>query len=135
MELTLKWSTCKGDPEPIPCRLYKLRLERLENRAGVYIIWYEDDDGGYSDVLDVGQGIFKDRLAAHKDEPDIEEKTTGLWELQGDVLVTFAEVQKKHRDGVESYLADAFELRGGVKRYPQDDPIRVNLPYFLPEQG
>lgn len=31
------------------------------------------------------------------------------------------------------FIADTFELRGGVKRYPLDDPIRVNLPSFIPE--
>ena len=133
MELTLNWSMCQRRQESVPCGLYRLNLEKLKRRAGVYIIWYQGNDGGTSFVVDVGQGIFNDRLGDHKKESDIEELITGLWEDTGDVLVTFSNVEKKHRDGVESYLADTFGLRRGVKRYPLDDPIRVNLPSFLPE--
>ena len=133
IELALNWSMCQRGQESVPCGPYRLNLENLKRRAGVYIIWYQGNDGGTSFVVDVGQGIFKDRLGEHKKESEIEELTTGLWKDTGEVLVTFSNVEKKHRDGVERYLADTFELRGGVKRYPLDDPIRVNLPSFLPE--
>ena len=86
-ELTLDWTMCRAEEkqEAVPCGLYRLNLENLKQRAGVYIIWFEGADGGTSFAIDVGQGILKDRLGDHREEDDIKELITGLWEDTGDV--------------------------------------------------
>ena len=74
----------------------------------------------------IGQGIIKNRLRAHRNNPDILQYRTQTSPL----YVAWAEVPWIHRTGVEMYLHE--ELNPLVGEPPQGTPIpiRVNLPSY-----
>lgn len=86
---------------------------------GVYVIWY----GGQNPAtVRVGQGVIRDRLQAHRNDPEVQSYA------HLSLYVTWASVLARERDGVEAYLAQ--QLRPVVgERFPQRHPIPVNLPW------
>lgn len=117
MALNVNWVKCEGD---VWCDLLALKLDHkhFDNLEGVYIIWH----GGQNDnTVRVGQGIIRDRLAAHKQDPDV------LAYKQYTLYVTWAKVSADQRDGVERYLAEQLDPKI-AERFPDVDPIEVNLP-------
>lgn len=117
--MNLKWIKCTDD---VWCKLATVNLghSHFENMEGDYIIWYGEDDSPVT--VRVGQGVIKDRLEAHREDKEVQAyKRFGL-------LVTWASVAKKYRDGVEAYLAQELESKVG-ERFPDRDPIEVNLPW------
>ena len=65
-----------------------------------------------------------DCLARHRDEVAVTRH-----QRSGRVLrVTWAEVKKEHRGGVEHFLAQVLQPLEG-DRWSDDDPIQVNLPW------
>jgi hypothetical protein len=89
------------------------------NLSGVYIIWHA---GPAPKVVRIGQGVIKDRLAAHRLDPEIiEYAPLGLY-------VTWAQVHGNQQGGVENFLADTLSPIVG-ERFPDTDPIEVNLPW------
>ncbi len=87
--------------------------------SGVYVIWYAGNPG---QVVRVGQGDIANRLSAHRnDKAVLAYKTNGL------LLVTWATVSASQVDGAERFLADHYKPLIG-DRYPDADPIVVNLP-------
>ena len=73
----------------------------------------------------VGQGNIKERLAAHRKNPEIF--------LYGDILdtdlyVTWATVDRRYCDAVEAYLADKWDPKIG-EHHPQAPHIEVNSPW------
>lgn len=100
--------------------LYSVNLanQHFDNMEGVYVIWHR---GNSPNVVRVGQGIIRDRLSQHRDDPQIR-----IYLPLG-LLVTWASVPNKDRDGVEAYLAQ--QLRPAVgERFPSAIPTVVNLP-------
>ncbi|MBY0473312.1 hypothetical protein K2Q00_03475 [Patescibacteria group bacterium] len=87
--------------------------------VGVYIIWH----GGLSPaVVRIGQGIIRDRLASHRDDPTIMAyKHLGLF-------VTWAPVHSSKLDAVERYLADTWKPKVG-DRFPNVLPLAVTSPW------
>lgn len=87
--------------------------------TGVYIIWH---GGNPSRVVRVGQGNIKDRLTAHRADPQVQAYSDkGLY-------VTWASVSASQMDGVERYLADTWNpLVGGA--FPDALPTAVNSPW------
>jgi hypothetical protein len=85
---------------------------------GVYIIWHGGDNGA---TVRVGQGIIRDRLKAHRDDPQIN-AYTNLGRF-----VTWASVSQDYRDGVEAFLAEKLNPMVG-ERFPTRTPIEVNWP-------
>ena len=83
---------------------------------GVYVIWYRGHPGR---VVRVGQGDVAARLSAHRqDNAVLAYRSYGL-------LVTWAAVSVFQRDGVERYLANAWNPLVG-DRHPDVGPIPVN---------
>ena len=116
--MTVEWVKCKPDRW---CNLLDLNLESVdEDAAGVYVIW---STGNNNQVVYVGQGNIRQRLAAHSIDDDI----LDYMQTDGKLLVTWAELHDDDRDGVERYLADRFSPVVG-DRHPDADPISVNLP-------
>ena len=118
MALNVPWNKCKGD---VWCDFLRLNLghEHFNTMEGVYIIWH----GGQNPAtVRVGQGFIRDRLAEHKQDPEI------LVYQPYTLYVTWAQVAANQRDGVERYLAETLKPNVGG-RFPDVNPIQVNLPW------
>ncbi len=117
MSLQLKWIKCGDDGHW--CPLEKLNLN-MTTGGGVYIIWHT---GNPARIVRIGQGAIADRLAAHRNDPEIL-----AYAKAGTLLVTWAAVSAAQRDGVERYLGDQWpSLVGDV--FPDIEPISVNSPW------
>ena len=103
------------------CGLNTVNLSSIDvNLEGVYIIWYW---GGPREVTPVyvGQGNIRNRLTAHRNDPEIQNSTNQT------LYVTWAHVSKADIDGVEAYLGKTLNPIVG-EEYPKAIPIPVNLP-------
>ena len=89
---------------------------------GAYIIWRAH--GIIPVAVYAGQGIIKNRLYSHRNDPRIFQYNSKAKPL----YVAWAEVPKEHRTGVEMFLHN--ELNPLVGEPPQGNPIPVpvNLP-------
>ena len=122
--LRLSWRRCGDDGHCCSFLGVNLDGESLA-KGGVYVIWAEDADGSRKETVYVGQGKpVADCLARHRDEVAITRHQRSGRVLQ----VTWAEVKKEHRGGVEHFLAQALQPLEG-DRWSDDDPIQVNLPW------
>lgn len=113
--MQLNWVKCSGN---VWCPLETVNLEGIGDVGGVYLIWH----GGQTPRwVRVGQGNIKERLSAHRNDPQIlEYRTHGLF-------VTWAAVVSNLRDGIEAYLALQCNPLVG-ERFPDRIPVVVNLP-------
>ncbi len=118
MPLEVEWIKCTGN---IWCNLLNLNLNNtyFNNLEGVYIIWHE---GRNPAIVRVGQGIIKDRLEVHRNDPEI------LAYQQHTLYATWAEVPENYRDSVEAYLGERLNPNVG-SNFPDVAPISVNLPW------
>jgi hypothetical protein len=115
---TLDWIKCQGNQW---CNLFTVNLDHphFDRLEGVYVIWHA---GERPWTVYAGQGVIKDRLAAHRQDPAIRQYAPlGLF-------VTWAKVDAFFRDGVERFLADRLAPKEGVA-HPQASGIAVNLPW------
>jgi hypothetical protein len=119
-EIRVNWMKC-GEKTPHWCSFNDVNLDHqlFDALEGVYIIWYNGKPGK---TVRVGQGIIRDRIAAHREDSQITKySTNGL-------LITWAKISSDQREGVEKYLAVQLEpLVGDL--FPDVDPIPVNLPW------
>lgn len=111
---TLQWVKCREDNW---CPFSTVNL-KLIDAYGVYVIWQPSLEGG--NVIRVGQGDIADRIAMHRDDPEIIAYEPGL-------RVTWAAVDWPFVDGVERYLGNTLRPAVGT-HFPEEDPIPVNLP-------
>ena len=112
------WNQCTGN---VWCELYGVNLNHNHfNRiTGVYVIWH---GGPNSHTVRVGQGFIRDRLKAHRQDPQIQRyRSLGL-------CVTWASIPAEFLDGVETFLAQNLHPLVG-ERSPNIYPIAVNLPW------
>lgn len=118
MALQLQWTKCTGDHW---CNLRTLNLSHahLNNLEGVYMIWHGAPNPA---VVYVGQGIIRDRLEEHRQNPEILKYETNI------LFATWAYVRVQHRDGIERYLADQWSPKVG-ENHPNAVPIVVNSPW------
>ena len=114
--LRVKWIGAKGGGW---CSLKRLNLDSVYVETGIYVIWKPGDP---SRVVRVGQGVIVDRLGHHRNDRVIMQ-----YDSNGSLRVTWAAVPERHLDGVEAFLAEAYEPLVG-ERFPQAAPIEVNLP-------
>src|SRR5437867_12060421 len=112
LALQVDWIKCAGGGW-CPLLTVDLNDAHFDNFEGVYIIWH----GGQNPwTVRVGQGLIRDRLAAHRqDEQILEYSHLGLF-------VTWARVSVANRDGVERYLAEVLQPKIG-SRFPDALPI------------
>ena len=83
-DIQVYWVKCKADNW---CPLVDLDLSTIdEDSAGVYIIWH---GGEKPRVVRVGQGNFRERFSAHRNDPEITE-----YEKEGDLCVTWGRVTR-----------------------------------------
>ena len=90
--------------------------------AGVYIIWYQGKQGQAGKVVYVGQGDIASRLRSHRQNSRIQ-----AYAAHG-LLVSWASVDARYRDGVERYLADTWKPLVG-EAHPVTSPIAVKAPW------
>jgi len=122
MTETLHWWKCENkNGNLVWCPLEQLNLNTA-TEEGVYIIWYENEESRR--CVYVGQGDVDDRLGKHKKDPDILRH-----KKLGTLYVTWADIPKSKRNGVERFLADVLEPLEG-EQHPNDPHIAVNLPCF-----
>jgi len=114
----LDWIKCKGDVW-CPLNTVNLQHSHFDDLEGVYIIWHGGDNAA---TVRVGQGVIRDRLAAHRNDPEIQAYAD--WDL----YVTWVAVAASYRDGVEAFLAQRLGPKVG-ERFPDRAPIEVNLPW------
>lgn len=114
----VNWNKCQGDAW---CRFNDVNLndDHFDNMAGVYVIWH---GGNNPKTVRVGQGLIKDRIAAHRVDSEVQAyKQHGLF-------VTWASVPGNSRNGMEAFLAQNLDPIVG-ERFPNITPIPVNLPW------
>jgi hypothetical protein len=112
------WTKCNGE---VWCPLATVNLghAHFNNVEGVYIIWH---GGSAPATVRVGQGIIKDRIAAHRNDPDVQAYARlGLF-------VTWTSIPSNYRHGVEAFLATRLNPKVG-ERFPNVVPIEINLPW------
>ena len=116
--MQLSWIKCHGDTW---CSLRNVDLghAHFDQMEGVYIIWHM---GNPAQTVRVGQGVIRDRLQAHRNDPKVQ-----AYAYLG-LSVTWAEVTGPYRDGVEAYLASQLNPLVG-ERFPARLPIAVNMPW------
>ncbi len=116
--MNVAWNKCEGRSW---CSLNSVNLshEHFDDMEGVYVIWH---GGPTPKVVRVGQGVIRTRLAAHRQDEEIQ-AYAGL-----NLYVTWARVDAPSRDGVEAFLADELTPLVG-ERFPDVVPVPVNLPW------
>jgi len=117
--MNLKWNDCKGDQW---CTFLNVDLSHshFDDMEGVYIIWYWDNDEPVT--IRIGQGIIKDRLNKHREDPEILEYE------EKNMYVTWARIDMSEQNAVEKYLADTLRPLVG-ENFPDVYPKEVNLPW------
>jgi hypothetical protein len=117
--MNLKWIKCQGDVW-CPLSTVDLTSPHFNKMDGVYIIWH---GGSAPAAVYVGQGNVRERLKAHRTEPEIQQYAPlGLF-------VTWASVPQEQRGGVERFLAESPYKPKVVAAWSSDPPIEVNLPW------
>jgi hypothetical protein len=116
--MALSWIKCEGD---VWCKLSTVNLshEHFNSMYGVYIIWH---GGSNAATVRVGQGFIRDRLSAHRNDPEVQAYARHT------LYVTWASVSSASRDGVEAFLSQRLQPLVG-ERFPSVAPFEVNLPW------
>jgi len=117
--LQLNWIKC-GDNPSVWCDFLNLDLDgqHFRDLYGVYLIWH----GGQNPwTVRLGQGGIAERLSEHRRDQEV------LAFRESGLKVSWAQVDRVYRDGVEAYLASVFDPKVG-DRFPDRVPIKVNLP-------
>ena len=114
------WMKCDNNAW---CLLESVDLSHkyYDNFEGVYIIWYWDNIGNPVTVR-VGQGNIRNRIAAHRRDPQIQRYA------HLSLLVTWTDVLPYSRNGVEAYLSKTLKPLVG-SRFPDTEPIPVVPPF------
>jgi hypothetical protein len=115
-KLNVHWIKC-GD---VWCSLNSVNLQdsHFDGLEGIYIIWH---GGNTPTTVRVGQGVIRDRLAAHRNDPKVQAYSNlGLY-------VTWISVAQPYRNGMEAFLAQSFKPLVG-EHFPNRTPIEVNFP-------
>ena len=116
--MRLHWYKCENDTW---CKLNSLNLDHplFDNTGGVYVIWH---GGNQPSAVRIGQGFIRERLRAHRDEPEIQAFSSLT------LYVTWASIPKTYRDGIETFLAQKLRPKMDT-RCPAVRLIEVNLPW------
>ena len=120
--LSIFWMKCKNNAW---CSLHHVDLSHnyYDNFEGIYIIWYWDNFGNPVTVK-VGQGNIRNRITAHRSNPQIQ----GYAHLN--LRVTWTAIPSSLLDGVEAYLGKVLKPRVGLL-FPNAKPIPVTLPFSM----
>ncbi len=122
MPMNLFWGKCENNAW---CSLRNVDLSHsyYDSCEGIYIIWYWNNFGNPVTVR-VGQGNIRDRLTAHRTDPQIQAYA------HLNLLVTWTSLPSSYLNGVEAYLGKVLKPRVG-SLFPDAKPIPVALPFLL----
>jgi hypothetical protein len=81
-------------------------------RQGVYVIWHTGPNK--ASVIRVGQGNIRDRLIAHKSDPQVTQFSS-----YGQLKVSWIIVDPVYFDGVEAFLYDYYKPAVGERKTVQ----------------
>ena len=99
--------------------------EHFNNIKGIYIIWYSLPSPV---TIYVGQGQIKNRIKAHRADPDIQK-----YAANHNLFISWAEVTCKDlRNEIEGFLAGFLKPLVGY-RHPNGYLQAVNLPENFPD--
>ena len=112
-KLTVKWVKYRKHGW---CRLNTLNLEKVIS-SGVFIIWKPKNR---HNVIRIGQGNIANQLHTLRNDPEITQFGT-------DLLVTWAGIPTKYRDGIERYLFEQYSP-ATVERVNCAPLVHINLP-------
>ena len=116
--MSVYWIKCEGGAW---CPFRRVNLMGVHD-YGVYIIWnYEHL---FVQTIYIGMGQVAERIMQHR----IDEKFK-QYEINRELLVTWAEIPPESCGGVEHYLANAYPPAIG-SRHSADLPIRINVPWI-----
>lgn len=113
IRLSVKWIKYKKQGW---CRLNTLNLDNVATN-GVFIIWKPNSK---NNVIRVGQGNIARKLQALRNHPDITR-------FGNDLLVSWASMQRKFRDGAERYLYEQYSPVSG-EQINCPNLVYLNLP-------
>lgn len=117
VQVHVTWGKCSSGHW---CKLNSVNLSsQAFDGKGNYAIWH---GGAKPAVVYVGQGVIRDRLSDHRDDPRIQAYA------KRELYVTWATVKADKRDGVEVYLARKYSPLVG-DRHPDATPISINSPW------
>ena len=116
------WVKCENNAW-CSLRQVDLRHNYYDNLVGVYIIWYWDNLGNPITVK-IGQGNIKNRITAHRRDPQIQAYA------HMNLLVTWTSIPSYLLDGVEAYLGKVLKPRVG-SLFPNAKSIPVGLPFLV----
>jgi hypothetical protein len=118
MALQVQWGKCANDQW---CALNLVDLSHPAfEQGGVYVIWH---GGSAPRVVRIGQAMtFRERLLEHRTDPAVQAYASNV------LFVTWANLNKAYRDGVEVWLAGQYNPLVG-SRFPDVEPIAVNGPW------
>ena len=117
------WARCKNKEDKTRhwCNFWKLKLDRMEGKSGVYVIWA---DSGFPYAIYVGQGDIADRIKDHRGErPFIKIRDDGE-----KMFVTWQPFTDNELDGREKYLADLLNPVIGQRHPRKAKPIKTDPP-------
>ena len=117
----LNWTT-NYTGTTLPVKLDDLDFSKI-TADGVYVIYQHATGNIPARAIRVGQGIVKDRLCTHKDDP-----TIGAYRIFGPLYVMWAATPAHVKNGAERYLADLYQPLVG-DAFPNVVPITVSLPW------
>ena len=115
--MIVHWNKCEGN---VWCKLNEVDLSNshFNCMTGVYVICH---GGNNPRTVRVGQGFIKDRIAAHRADPEVQ-----VYNHLG-LYVTWARIPANFLNGVEAFLAQQLNPLVG-QRFPNVPIIPVNLP-------
>ena len=113
LKLSVKWAKYKKHGG---CKLNTLNLEQVKSN-GIFIIWKPQSK---NNVIRIGQGHIASELQSLRNSPKIVP-------FGSDLLVTWASIPEKFRDGVERYLYEQYSPIS-VDRVANARLIYVNMP-------
>ena len=113
LKLSVKWAKYKKQGW---CKLNTLNLEQVR-ASGNFIIWKPQNR---NNVIRIGQGHIASELHALRNNHSITR-------YGNDLLVTWASIQEKYRDGVDRYLYEQYSPIS-VERVASARLVYVNMP-------
>lgn len=78
-------------------------------KNGVYVIWYTGTNK--APVIRVGQGNIRDRIMAHRSDPQITQ-----FSANGQLKISWIIIDPENFDGVEAYLYDYYKPSVGERK-------------------
>ena len=114
--MLLEWIKCQNNQW---CAFEFVDLSNV-NAFGVYVIWHASPS--QRNTVRVGQGNIRERLTAHRSDPQILS-----YRSHGPLLATWATTDSISAAGIERFLAEQLNPLVG-HRYPNVSPIPVNMP-------